>query len=68
MVETGNSLDTGRLWYRMHSCQQTVGLIILSMSEIFFLYGNPMTCIESIDGCQGVDSLGGLQTGGLNKV
>ena len=37
-VKAGNSLYTGRLWYRMHSCQPTVGFIILSLSRIFFRY------------------------------
>ena len=37
LLESRNSLYTGKLWYRMCSCQPTVGLIIFSLNKFFFI-------------------------------
>ena len=36
LIGAGNSLYIGRLWYRMCSCQSTVGLITLPLYKICF--------------------------------
>ena len=50
MMIAGNSLYTGRLCYRMCSCQSTVGLTILSLCKFCFLCTKSLfysCCIKS---------------------
>ena len=48
LILAGNSSYTGRLWCCMCSCQPTVGLIILSLSKIFFFAPKTFSiCIKS---------------------